>query len=284
MFPRPIQKAGKITNLSYRVALVIALVLWLLPLIAIFLTSIRSTGDINRGNYWGIPTEIQAVENYSTVFTATPMLRYFTNSILVTVPTVLISVFISSLAGFVLAFHVFRGNFLLFALFIAGNFVPFQILMIPVRNFSIALGTYDSLWSLILFHIAFQSGFCTFFLRNFIRTLPYSLIENARIEGAGEWKIFFKIILPLIKPSIAALSVLIFTFVWNDFFWALTLVQSDKVRTVTVGIQALRGQWISSWNLIAAGSIVAALPPVIIFFLMQKQFIQGLTMGAVKGE
>ena len=284
MFPSPIQKQSVFANISYRIALYVSLLLWILPLIAILLTSVRSSVDINKGNYWGIPTELHIIENYTTVFTHTPMLRYFINSLIITVPTVIITIFISSLAGYALAFHIFRGRILLFLLFIAGNFIPFQILMIPVRDFSIKMGTYDSPLSLILFHIAFQSGFATFFLRNFIKTIPYSLIESARMEGSGEWRIFFKIIFPLSKPTLAALSVLIFTFVWNDFFWALTLVQSDMSRPVTVGIQALRGQWVASWNLISAGSIVAALPPVIMFFLMQKQFIQGLTMGSVKGE
>ncbi len=284
MFPSPIQKHGRLANVSYRVALYVSLLLWILPLIAILFTSVRSSADINKGNYWGVPSELNIVENYTNVFTNTPMLRYFINSLIITIPTVIVTIFISSLAGYALAFHIFRGRILLFSLFIAGNFIPFQILMIPVRDFSIRMGTYDSPISLILFHIAFQSGFATFFLRNFIKTIPFSLIESARMEGAGEWRIFFKIIFPLSKPTLSALSVLIFTFVWNDFFWALTLVQSDKVRPVTVGIQALRGQWIASWNLIAAGSVVAALPPVIMFFLMQKQFISGLTMGSVKGE
>ena len=135
----------------------------------------------------------------------------------------------------------------------------------------------------MLFHIAFQSGFCVFFLRNFIVELPFSLVESARVEGASEWRIFWQVIIPLLRPALGSLAVLVFTFVWNDFFWALTLVQSDTARPVTVGLRELSGQWRASWNLISAGSVVAALPPVIMFFIMQKQFIRGLTFGAVKG-
>jgi len=109
------------------------------------------------------------------------------------------------------------------------------------------------------------------------------LIEAARVEGVSEWQIFWHIVLPLVRPALAALSVLIFTFIWNDYFWALVLVQSDEVRPITAGISALKGQWMASWQLIAAGSIVAALPPVILFFAMQKHFIAGLTLGATKG-
>ena len=141
---------------------------------------------------------------------------------------------------------------------------------------------YDSKWGLICFHTAFQTGFCTFFIRGFIQALPNELIESARVEGANEFHVFWKVILPLIRPALAALAVLEFTFIWNDFFWAVCLVQSDAARPLTVGLQALRGQWVASWQLISAGSIVAALPPVILFFLLQKHFIAGLTMGVVK--
>lgn len=283
MYPRPVQSTSITNRVAYRVVLIISLVVWLLPLAAILLTSVRSLADINSGNYWGRPSEISLLKNYSEVFLRSSMLRYFLNSVIVTVPAVIIAVSISSMAGYSLAMHRFRGRFALFATFIAGNFIPFQVLMIPVRQLTIQLGIFNTPFALIAFHVAFQSGFCTFFLRNFTIELPYSLVESARIDGAGEWRIYFSIIMPLLRPALSALAVLIFTFIWNDFFWALILIQSDEARTVTVGLQALRGQWIASWHLIAAGSMVAALPPVIMFFGMQRHFIRGLTFGAVKG-
>ncbi|WP_438462391.1 carbohydrate ABC transporter permease [Marinomonas sp. PE14-40] len=283
MFPTPIEKLSKSVNISYRVAIWVALIMWLLPLIAVMMTSARSVADINMGNYWGIPEQWMILENYTQVFTSTPMARYLFNSIMITVPAVIGAVAISTLAGYALAKFKFRGNVLLFATFIGGNFVPFQILMIPVRDLTISMGLYDTATGLILFHVAFQAGFCTLFMRNFIVGLPDELIEAARVEGVSEWKIFWHVVLPLVRPAIAALSVLIFTFIWNDYFWALVLVQSDEVRPVTAGISALMGQWLASWQLISAGSIVAALPPVILFFAMQKHFIAGLTLGATKG-
>jgi len=283
MFPTPIEKRSLPFNLSYRVAVWIALILWLLPLVAVMLTSARSTADINAGNYWGIPSEWMLFENYALVFTETPMVRYLLNSILITLPAVLGAVALSTLAGYALAKFKFRGNIALFAAFIAGNFVPFQILMIRVRDLTIGMGLYDTASGLILFHIAFQTGFCTLFMRNFIVGLPDELIEAARVEGVSEWQIFWHIVLPLVRPALAALSVLIFTFIWNDYFWALVLVQSDEVRPITAGISALKGQWMASWQLIAAGSVIAALPPVILFFAMQRHFIAGLTLGATKG-
>jgi multiple sugar transport system permease protein len=283
MFPTPIEKRSLPFNVSYRVAVWISLFLWLLPLLAVLLTSARSTADINAGNYWGIPSEWMLFENYTMVFTETPMFRYLLNSILITVPAVIGAVALSTLAGYALAKFKFRGNVALFAAFIAGNFVPFQILMIPVRDLTIGMGLYDTATGLILFHIAFQTGFCTLFMRNFIVGLPDELIEAARVEGVSEWQIFWHVVLPLVRPALAALSVLIFTFIWNDYFWALVLVQSDEVRPITAGMSALKGQWMASWQLIAAGSIIAALPPVILFFAMQRHFIAGLTLGATKG-
>ena len=282
MFPEPIQKASFFARGSYRIILYVVLIVWLLPLIGVLLTSFRSLADINSGNYWGWPTEFALVENYTQVFTVTPMIQYFFNSLVITIPTVVGTLTLSSLAGYSLAKHRFRGNFLIFALFIAGNFVPAQILMIPVRNLTLNLGVYDTKMGLILFHTAFQTGFCTFFLRGFIKEIPHELVESARIEGASEFRVYWNIILPLLLPALAALAVLEFTFIWNDYFWALVLVQGDEARPITLGIQALRGRWTASWHLISAGSIVAALPPVIMFFMLQKHFISGLTMGAIK--
>ena len=282
MFPESIQKAPFFARGSYRIILYVVLIVWLLPLIGVLLTSFRSLADINSGNYWGWPTEFALVENYTQVFTVTPMIQYFINSLVITIPTVVGTLTLSSLAGYSLAKHRFRGNFLIFALFIAGNFVPAQILMIPVRNLTLNLGVYDTKMGLILFHTAFQTGFCTFFLRGFIKEIPHELVESATIEGASEFSVYWNIVLPLVLPALAALAVLEFTFIWNDYFWALVLVQGDEARPITLGIQALRGRWTASWHLISAGSIVAALPPVIMFFMLQKHFIAGLTMGAIK--
>lgn len=283
MYPMPLEKCSPAVRWLYRLALPLALFLWLLPLLAVMLTSLRSIADINAGNYWGWPSELKGWDNYQQIFIGTPMLRYLGNTLLIVVPSVLGCLVVASLAGFALARYHFRGRLLLFAMFIAGNFVPFQILMIPVRDLSLRFGLYDTTLGLVLFHVAFQTGFCTLFLRNFIVLLPESLMEAARVEGAREWTIFYRIVLPLIRPALAAVAVLVFTFVWNDFFWSLILVQSDEVRPVTAGLNALRGQWLASWQLISAGSIVAALPPVFLFFLMQRHFVTGLTLGANKG-
>ncbi|MFT7178567.1 MAG: multiple sugar transport system permease protein [Oceanospirillaceae bacterium] len=282
MFPRPIEKASPPAKALYKIALPVALIIWLLPLLAVALTSLRSQADILSGNYWGWPTSFNMLENYTAIFENTPIGQYILNSFRVTIPTVIGAVSLSCMTGFALAVYKFKGNLILFFLFVAGNFVPFQILMVPVRDFTVSLGIYNTISGLALFHIAFQTGFCTLFMRNFIKALPFELIEAARVEGVSEIRIFWYVVLPLMKPAIAALSVLIFTFIWNDYFWAMVLTQGADTQPITAGLNSLNGQWVSSWHLVSAGSIVAAMPPVIMFFLMQRHFIAGLTLGAVK--
>ncbi|MBW9335866.1 carbohydrate ABC transporter permease [Herbaspirillum sp. RU 5E] len=283
MFPMPIEKWKPINRALYRASLPVALLIWLLPMLTALVTSIRSNDELMAGNYWGWPQDFAMLENYREALTASPMLHYFWNSCLITIPSVLGAISLAAMAGFALSTYQFRGNTVLFATFVACNFVPQQILMIPVRDLSLSLGLFNTITGMMLFHIAMQTGFCTLFLRNFIKQLPFEMIEAARIEGASEWTVFYRIVLPLIRPALAALAVLVFTFVWNDYFWALVLTQGDDVAPITVGVAALRGQWTTAWNLVSAGSILAALPSVILFFVMQKQFVAGLTFGASKG-
>lgn len=284
MFPRPLAEAPVSHRLIYRVALPAALGFWLLPLAAVAFTSARTSADLARGNYWGWPTETSLLENYRTVLTASPTGQFLLNSLVITIAAVAATLAISTMAAYVLAKHRLPGSGAILMLFIAGNFVPYQILMIPVRDLMVeAIPIYDTRFALILFHTAFQTGFCTFFLANFMRELPEELIEAARLEGASEFRILRSVIVPLVRPALAALAVLEFTFIWNDYFWSLVLVQSDAVRPVTAGLQALRGMYLTSWNLMAAAAILAALPPVLIFYLAQRHVAAGLSFGAKVG-
>ncbi|PYG29250.1 carbohydrate ABC transporter permease [Pelagimonas varians] len=282
MFPKPIQKQSRAAQITYQSLLPLALIMWLLPLLAVGLFSVRPLSDFTNGNYWGMPSSFEFFNNYGRVFFESDMPRYLWNSVLITVPTVVGAVALSCMTGFALGIYRFKGNLLIFFMFIAGNFVPFQILMVPVRDLTVSAGLYDTKLGLILFHVAFQTGFCTLFMRNFIRALPFELIEAARVEGVAEWRIFWYIVLPLMRPAIAALSVLVFTFIWNDYFWAIVLTQGPDAQPVTAGITSFNSQFVAQYHLMSAGSIVAALPPVAMFFMMQRHFIAGLTLGAVK--
>ena len=282
MFPRPIQQQSRAAQVTYQALLPLALLTWLLPLLAVALFSVKPDVDFTTGNYWGLPSAFAGFENYRAVFFESDMPRYVLNSFLITIPTVIGAVALSCMTGFALGIYRFRGNLWIFFMFVAGNFVPFQILMVPVRDLTLSLGLYNTIPGLVLFHIAFQTGFCTLFMRNFIRALPYELIEAARVEGVSEWKIFRHVVLPLMKPAMAALAVLIFTFIWNDYFWAVVLTQGENAQPVTAGITSFNAQYRAAYHLMSAGSLVAALPPVMMFFLMQRHFIAGLTLGAVK--
>ena len=283
MFPRPIEKSSPAAQLAYKLALPVALFVWLLPLLAIFMTSIRPAIDINTGNVFGIPSQFAFFENYWTVLTQPRALDYMINTLVITLPAMAISVALACMTGYALAIYRFRWALPLFFIFVAGNFVPFQILMLPVVDLSTRLEMINTVPGLVLFHAAFQTGFCTLFMRNFIKALPYELIEAARIEGVDEFRIFWHLVMPLVRPAIAALAVLIFTFIWNDFFWATVMLQDDASLPITVGVRTLNGEFVQQWQLVSAASLLAAVPPVVMFFLMQKHFIAGLTLGATKG-
>jgi multiple sugar transport system permease protein len=175
MFPKPIEKSSRTWQLGYQALLPTVMLLWLAPLLAVALFSIRPDSDFLIGNYWGWPSSFEMTKNYGMVF-GSAMPRYIMNSFLITIPTVIGAVALSCMTGFALGVYKFRGNLLIFFMFIAGNFVPFQILMVPVRDLTLDIGLYNTKTGLVLFHIAFQTGFCTLFMRNFIKALPHELI------------------------------------------------------------------------------------------------------------
>ena len=260
----------------------IIVIIWTMPIFATLLTSVKTLDELNQGHYWTFPETLQ-FQNYYDAFVTGGFSKYFFNSFIITVPSVLGTLFFASLNGFVLAKLRFRANKYILLTFLGGMLLPFQVLLIPVFFLSSqVLGTYDTYLGVILFHIAFQIGFSSFFMRNFVTTLPDGIVEAARIDGCSEWRIFTKIVVPLMLPAMAALSTLLFTWVWNDFLWALILIQTDDLKPITVALQSLKGQWIASYHLQSAGSIIAAIPPVIIFVFLQKHFIKGLTMGSGK--
>ena len=258
-------------------------VFWLIPLILAFTTSVKSMDEImGAGAMWAFPKDWR-FDNFVKVWTSVGMGRYVLNTIIITAPSVAGTLLVSSLAAFALAFYQFRLNKTVLVMFIAGMLIPFQMLMIPVFRLSDAMGLMNSWPGVILFHIAFQLGFCTFFLRNFMRQIPFSLIEAPRIDGASDFRIYWQIILPLAKSSMAALAVLEFTWIWNDLLWSLVLLQSDALKPVTLGLANMQGEFVSYYNMTAAGSIIAMALPLAFFLLFQRYFVRGMTVGAVKG-
>jgi multiple sugar transport system permease protein len=260
----------------------VLLLLWVSPIIASLLTSVKTLDELNQGHYWTLPDSFR-LQNYVEAFTVGKFSTYFLNSVLITIPSVIAVLFLSSLNGYVLAKLRFRWNNKLLLVFLGGMLLPFQILLIPVFYISNQfLHTYDTRLGVVLFHVAFQIGFASFFMRNFIKTIPDGIIEASRIDGCSEWRIFSTIVIPLMRPALAALATLLFTWIWNDYLWSLILIQSDDLKPITSGLQNLKGQWITSYHLQSAGAVLAAIPPVLIFAFLQKHFIRGLTMGAGK--
>jgi multiple sugar transport system permease protein len=210
------------------------------------------------------------------------MRQYLLNSFIITIPSLIGMLFLSSMSAFALARFKFRGNLLIYFLYVSGMMLPFQILLLPVFRLSNSLNIYDTHGALIMIHMAFQLGFCTFVLRNFMKTVPGEIMDAARVDGCGEFRIYWQIMIPLSLPSIAALATLEFTWVFNDYLWALILVQADALLPVTAGLGNLRGQYVTDWPLITAGAMLATLPTIFIFVFLQRYFIQGLTLGSGK--
>ena len=255
--------------------------LWLLPVIAAVFTSFRTQDDITARGFWTMP-ESFVLDNFIRAWTEARVEKYLINSFIITIPALLAMLFFSSLAAYALARYRFRGNLFIYFVFVAGTLLPFQILMLPVFRITNALGLFDTYGALILIHTAFQLGFCTFVLRNFMRTVPFEIIDAARVDGCGEFRIYWQIVLPLTLPALAALATLEFTWVFNDYLWAIILLRSDALRPVTAGLATLRGQYNTDWPVITAGALLATIPTLLVFVFLQRYFIQGLTLGSGK--
>jgi multiple sugar transport system permease protein len=263
------------------VALVGVSSLWLVPIIAALVTAFRTNDDILLNGFWSLPRQL-GLSSFKDAWERGGLSRYLPNSFIITVPSLILTLFFSSLSAYALARFRFRGNRLVFFLYIGGMMLPFQVLMLPVFRLNDALGLYDTYWGLIAFHTAFQLGFCTFLLRNYMRTVPGEILESARIDGCGEFRIWWQIMMPLTLPAVAALATLEFTWIFNDYLWAIVLLRSDRLKPVTAGLAALQGQYVMDWTVITAGALLATVPTVILFIFLQRYFIEGLTLGATK--
>jgi multiple sugar transport system permease protein len=274
------------------VIMMLLALLWLFPLIWAVLNSFRSYAYTQQNGYLSFGG--WTFDNYRNVWENAGLGKYFANSLIITVPAVLLTLFLSSLVAFVLARFSYRFNLTLLAIFLAANLMPPQALLIPVyrmfREIPLPLvmsetGTVlGSYWGLIAINVAFQMGFCTFVLSNYMKSLPFEIYEQAQIDGAGVWRQYWQLTMPLIRPALAALATLEVTWIYNEFFWATVLLggQGDKFP-ITSALNNLRGQFFVDYNLLSAGSVLVALPVLIVFFVLQKQFVAGLTLGSTKG-
>ncbi len=274
----------------YGFVLVLALI-WLFPVGWAVVNSFRDYAYTSANGYVSLGG--WTLDNYSNAWTRGDFGKYFLNSLYITAPAVVASLFLACCVGFVLARFNYKFNLALLGLFTAANLLPPQALLIPVfrifreipvPEFINSGGTLlNSYLGLILVNVAFQTGFCTFVLSNYMKTLPFELYEAAEVDGASVARQFFQLTLPLCRPPLAALATLEVTWIYNEFFWATVLVQDGDKFPITSSLNNLRGAFFTDNNLVAAGSVLVALPTLIVFFLLQKQFVSGLTLGATKG-
>ena len=255
--------------------------IWLSPFFAALITSVRTNDDLMVNGFISLPEQIN-LSNFKTAWDRGGLSKYLPNSFIITLPALVATLFLSSLSAYALARFRFRGNRLILFLYIGGTMLPFQVLLLPVFRLTDALGLYDKHLGIILFHTAFQLGFCTFLLRNYMRTVPGDILEAARIDGCSEFRIWWQIMMPLTVPALAALATLEFTWIFNDYLWAIVLLRSNDLKPVTAGLATLQGQYTMDWTVIISGALLATIPTVLVFIFLQRYFIGGLTLGATK--
>jgi multiple sugar transport system permease protein len=273
------------------VFLVVVSVAWLFPLAWAVINSFRDyayTAEHGYASFGGF-----TIDNYVNAWERGNFGQGFLNSVIITVPAVVLVLLLASSTAFVLARFNYAFNLTLLGVFLAANLLPPQALLIPIfrlyrqiplpdwlSDSGSLLGSY---WGLILINVAFQLGFCTFVLSNYMKTVPKEIYESAEIDGASVWRQYWQLTLPLCRPALAALAVLQTTWIYNEFFWATVLIQDFKKLPITSSLNNLRGQFFVDYNLLSAGSVLVALPVLVVFFALQKQFVSGLTLGSTKG-
>ncbi len=263
------------------VFLALALV-FLVPAWGVLFTSLKTDSEIALNGVWA-PSGNLTVDNYLSLVSDVRVLSYLRNSFLVTIPATVISVGLGSLAGYVLAKMKIPGSHLWLMFIVSGLFIPPQILLIPLFQLFNFAGLYNTLWPMIIVHSAYGISLTTLVMRNFFDKVPDELLEAALVDGASHPRILWSVALPLSRPALGALATLQFTFIWNDFLYPLIFTRSEEAQTIMVGLLSLGGQYSTAFGAQAALSVIASLPTLLVFFIFQKQFIQGLTAGAVKG-
>jgi raffinose/stachyose/melibiose transport system permease protein len=264
-----------------QVVLLANAVLVLAPMVIMGLSAFKTTQEIFQ-NPFGLPASWR-LDNFSRVWVQAHFAQYFRNSVVVTVASIVIILAFGAMAGYALGRFRFKGNDLLYLYFLSGLMLPIRLGIIPLFILMRDLGLLNTHWALILIYAASGLPSAVFILTGFFRTLPSDLDSAARIDGAGEWMIFRRIMLPLVRPAVVIVAIYNLIPVWNDFFFPLVFIQSDRLKTVPLGMTAFFGQYYTDWATLFAGLTLAAVPVVALYVLLSQHFIRGLTAGAVKG-
>jgi alpha-glucoside transport system permease protein len=265
---------------------------WLFPLLGLLITSFRTKADVDATGWWtvllnpfGVDWTFQA---FADAWIALDAGTTFWNSVAVTVPATVLPVMIAAMAAYAFTFFQFRGKEIYFAVILGLMVVPLQIAVIPILQLFVwfgnttgiqIIGQYPAAW---IVHATFAMPLAIYILRNYMQTLPNSLIEAARVDGASHFQIFWRLIVPMSVPALASFAIFQFLWVWNDFFVAYLFIQSGPNQVLTQGLYTLLGQYGQGWQRVAAGSFITLIVPLIIFFALQRFFVRGLTAGSVK--
>jgi multiple sugar transport system permease protein len=272
----------RVASWASQLFMIVMTVLWITPIVFALYVALRPISETNKLGYVSLPHHL-TLSNFADAWSQSGMWKFFLNSVYVTVPAVLVALFLASCVAYVVSRLSFKFNIPLLILFTAGNLLPQQVIITPLYRIYLALGIYNSYLGLILINLSFQLGFCVFVLSNFMKSVPLEIDEAALLDGASLWTRYWRLTLPLCRPALAALATLLVTWVYNDFFWAITLISTGDKRPITSALANLQGQFVANQNLIAAAALIAAIPTVLIYVLLQKQFIAGLSLGSTKG-
>lgn len=256
---------------------------WLVPALGLAVASLRPGADNASSGWWTVltaPARLTA-ENYANLLDNPRMVQSFWNTVTISIPATLLVVVIAALAAYAFAWMKFKGRDLIFLLVVGLLVVPLQVALIPVADLYGRLGLYGRIPGVVLFHVAFGLPFAIFLLRNFFAGIPADLLEAARLDGASEWTIFSRVVLPLGVPAIASLAIFQFLWVWNDLLVGLVFASRDAAP-LTVAIREQTRQFGSNIDVIAPGAFLSMLVPLAVFFAFQRFFVQGVLAGSVK--
>ena len=278
-------------SVAAQVFMIVAAALWILPIVFALYVALRPYSQTAKYGYLAWPHGL-TFQNFQDAWTQSDMLHFFLNSVRITVPAVIITLFLASGVAYIVAQLNFRFNVAMLILFTAGNLLPQQVLITPLYRLYLSLhvptflsssgSLYNSYTGLVVINVSFQLGFCVFVLSNYMKTIPHEIDEAAVVDGATLWTRYWRLTLPLCRPALAALATLLTTWIYNDFFWAITLISTGNRRPITSALNNLQGQFVANQNMIAAAALIAAIPTLVVFFVLQKQFIRGLALGATK--
>ncbi|OGN94985.1 MAG: sugar ABC transporter permease [Chloroflexi bacterium RBG_13_50_10] len=274
-----------ISRLPLHIILIGAALLWMTPTFGLLVSSFRPATAVGSTGWWtAFQTPFQfTLDNYSSVLSQNGMARSFLNSLIITIPATIIPILVAGFAAFAFAWMKFPGRNALFIFVVALLVVPIQVTLIPVlRLFTDVklVGTFPGIW---LAHTAYGLPLAIFLLRNFFGALPRELLESAYLDGASNMRVFFRLILPLSVPALASLAIFQFLWVWNDLLVALVYLQSPSKAPMTLTINNLVSSFGTQWQLLTAAAFISMILPLIIFFALQRYFVEGITAGAVKG-